>query len=146
MSNASTEKSSPPAPPKQTKGYVQPETDLEIKLLEWFTNRDQISYSDLLAKMKESEGDSLKLLTGHEEKPGDNTNQPLNLSRSPKQSPKPRSNLEKDLEEKGLLCRVKIGRRVTQKSAVKVSDVRYQDSDVESDKESLSAKELRQKQ
>ena len=58
--------------------------DLEIKLSEWFANKDQISYSDLLAKMKESEGDSLKLLTGHEEKPGDNNDQSLNLSRSPK--------------------------------------------------------------
>ena len=62
---------------------------------------------------------------------------------SPLKSLKPKNSLEKDLEEKGLLHRVKIDKRVAATSLGKVSEVKHQDLDKESD---LSPKEIKQNQ
>ena len=144
----STEKekeSLPPPAKSEMKGYVQQKSDLEIQLSELVTNRDQMKFLELVEKLKESENNPLSLLNLSQAKEKDTEQGPLNLSKSsesPLKSPKPKSSLEKDLEEKGLLCRVDIGKRVAATSPVKVSEVRYQTSDEESD---LSPKEIKQK-
>ena len=101
----STEKekeSLPPPAKSETKGYVQLKSDIEIRLSEWFANRDQIKFSELLEKLKESENNPLSL---GQTKEKDTEQEPLNLSKSsesPLKSPKSKSFLEKDVEEKGV--------------------------------------------
>ena len=105
---------SPPPGKSDMKGYVQLKSDLEIKLSEWFTNRDQITFSELLEKLKDSEKNPLSLLKIGKTKETATEQKPLNLSKSSEsslKSIKPNSPLEKDLEEKGLLCRVDIGKK-----------------------------------
>ena len=81
----STEKekeSLPPPGKSEMKGYVQLKNDLEIKLSEWFTNRDQITFSELVEKLKDSENNALSLLKVGKTKEKATEQEPLNLSKS----------------------------------------------------------------
>ena len=76
------EKESLPPPAKgEMKGYVQPKCDLEILLSEWFANREQIKFSELVEKLKESENNPLSLLNLGQTKEKDTEQEPLNLSK-----------------------------------------------------------------